>query len=261
MSAFIDWNRSLVGYWSFDSYSSTHVLDNSTYGNDGEFENGIGVNDIVPGKYGSALYFDGASRVDCGNDDSLNPTDNKITLEASGTTYNKNDIIKIAENDSEIMGAIKYALKNSLTIQIKTIFVKAEIHSLNELPSFNNGRFYDEYLINLTSAFFNFDYEVDVSDFINGVLDMGAVVNYTFNLIAESGWNNTFNFILPDSVGYHRTTGIVNDNIIQWYIANNDEEIYSKIAELALKFNNPTSNFEKEDIKLEFESQCQTNYK
>jgi len=183
----------------------------------------------------------------------------KITLDASGISYNKNEIININETESEKMGAIKYALKNSLTKQIKTIFHKADIHSLNELPSFNNGIFYDEYFINLTSAFFNFDHEFAASDFINGVLDMGAIVNYTFNLIAESGWNITFNFILPNSIGYHRTTGIVDDNIIQWYISNNEEENYSKIAEFALKFNHPTSNLEKEDIQLEFTIDCNYN--
>ena len=118
----------------------------------------------------------------------------KIFLDANGITYDKDDIIKISENNSEVLGAIKYALKNSITSQIIVIFTEADIHSLNELPSFNDGFFYDEYLINLTSAFFNFEYEISTSDFINGLLDMGAIVNYTFNLIAESGWNNSFNF-------------------------------------------------------------------
>ena len=186
----------------------------------------------------------------------INSNLKKITLDASGTSYSKNEIISIEENESEIMGAIKYVLKNSLTNQIKTIFDKAYIHSLNELPLFNNGIFYDTYSINLSSNFFNFNNEVKVSDFINGVLDMGAIVNYAFNLIAESGWNNSFNFILPDSIGYHRTTGIVNDNIIQWYVVNNNEDIYSKIAELAIKYNNPTSNYKEEDIEFEFEIDC-----
>ncbi len=186
----------------------------------------------------------------------INANVKKITLDASGTSYSKNEIMSIEENESEIMGAIKYVLKNSLTNQIKTIFDKAYIHSLNELPLFNNGIFYDTYSINLSSNFFNFNNDVTVSDFINGVLDMGAIVNYTFNLIAESGWNNSFNFILPDSIGYHRTTGIVNDNIIQWYVVNNNEDIYSKIAELAIKYNNPTSNYKEEDIEFEFEIDC-----
>jgi hypothetical protein len=58
-SAFFDWNRSLVGYWSFDFYNSTGVFDNSTYGNFGVFNGGLGPDDLVVGKYGKALTFDG----------------------------------------------------------------------------------------------------------------------------------------------------------------------------------------------------------
>ncbi|RLF31589.1 MAG: hypothetical protein DRM98_05350, partial [Thermoplasmata archaeon] len=59
-SAFFDWNNSLVGYWSFDYYNSTHVFDNSTYGNDGTFQGtNFGVNNITTGKFGKALSFDG----------------------------------------------------------------------------------------------------------------------------------------------------------------------------------------------------------
>jgi hypothetical protein len=182
-----------------------------------------------------------------------------IRLEASETSYKKNDIILISENDSEKMGAIKYDLKNSFTNQIRTIFDKSDIHSLNELPLFNNGLFYDTYSINLTSTFFSFENDVIVTDFINGILDMGAIVNYSLNINAEKGWNNTFNFILSDKIGYHRTTGIVNDKIIYWNIKNKDLEFYSKIAEFSLKYHNPTSSYENENIHIEFELNCDYN--
>jgi hypothetical protein len=38
ISAWFDWNKSLVGYWSFDSTNSTGVYDNSTYCYDNETE-------------------------------------------------------------------------------------------------------------------------------------------------------------------------------------------------------------------------------
>ncbi len=59
-SSFIDWNRSLVGYWAMDWYDSTGIFDNSTYGNDGTFEGGLGSSNIIDGKYGKGLDFDGA---------------------------------------------------------------------------------------------------------------------------------------------------------------------------------------------------------
>jgi hypothetical protein len=39
-SSFIDWNRSLAGYWAMDWYNSNSVYDNSTYNNLGTFNGG-----------------------------------------------------------------------------------------------------------------------------------------------------------------------------------------------------------------------------
>ncbi|MBW2976444.1 hypothetical protein KY347_03285, partial [Candidatus Woesearchaeota archaeon] len=84
VSAFIDWNRSLVGYWSFDSFKNiTYVYDNSTYGNNGTMYGGLATsNSSVNGRYGQGLVFDGVDDyVNCGNDGSLDLTD-AITIEA-----------------------------------------------------------------------------------------------------------------------------------------------------------------------------------
>ncbi|MBA7713606.1 hypothetical protein ES703_122610 [subsurface metagenome] len=53
-SAFIDWNRSLVGWWRFDN--SSDVSDHSTYGNDGT---NVGSTYTTSGKRGGAREFDG----------------------------------------------------------------------------------------------------------------------------------------------------------------------------------------------------------
>ncbi|RMF55629.1 hypothetical protein D6745_01380 [Candidatus Woesearchaeota archaeon] len=58
-SAFIDWNRSLVGYWSFDVTDATYVYDNSSYGHDLTFEGGLGQANLTPGVYGNAITMDG----------------------------------------------------------------------------------------------------------------------------------------------------------------------------------------------------------
>jgi len=58
-SSFIDWNRSLVGYWSMDWYNSTGVFDNSTWNNFGTFQNGLGTGSITAGQYGRGIAFDG----------------------------------------------------------------------------------------------------------------------------------------------------------------------------------------------------------
>ena len=54
----------------------------------------------------------------------------KINLIATETSYSKDEIISIYENNSEIMGAIKYVLKNSITNQIKNIFDNSNRYSV-----------------------------------------------------------------------------------------------------------------------------------
>jgi len=80
-SAFLDWDRSLVGYWAMDWYDSSGIFDNSTYNNFGTFNGGLGTSDITTGRYGYGLSFDGQDdNINCGNDSSLNPE--YITVEA-----------------------------------------------------------------------------------------------------------------------------------------------------------------------------------
>ncbi len=69
----------LVAHWKLDEGSGNTVYDSSASGNDGTF---VGNPQWVAGYYGGALEFDGTDdNIDCGNDDSLNITD-EITLSA-----------------------------------------------------------------------------------------------------------------------------------------------------------------------------------
>ena len=170
-----------------------------------------------------------------------------------GITYDGSGIQTVANNDLETMGAIKLRLRQLLGGQIESSFEYASVTALNAKPTYENTEFHDEYGINLTSAFFGLNETVNSHDFINGVMDMGAVVNYTFNLQAEPGWSNTYMFTLPSSMDYKRTTGSVNGNKIQWDVKNRDGEHPNTLAELSIKLADPTtSGLETEDIQLEF---------
>ena len=83
-TAFIDWNRSLVGWWRFNNESSekpSFFRDSSSWGNNGTCS-GVNCPSFTSGKFGNALNFDGLNDyVDAGNDASLNITD-AITIEA-----------------------------------------------------------------------------------------------------------------------------------------------------------------------------------
>ena len=73
-----DLNVGLVGYWNFDEDTGTTAHDSSGYGNDGTIHGAS----WTTGVSGGALSFDGVDDyIDCGNDNSLNPT-NAITLSA-----------------------------------------------------------------------------------------------------------------------------------------------------------------------------------
>jgi parallel beta-helix repeat protein len=76
-SAFFDWHRTLVGYWSMDAYNNTGVFDNSSYDNFGDFGGGVGVDNVTGGKYGNALEFDGT------DDTILIPYDDNFDMNAN----------------------------------------------------------------------------------------------------------------------------------------------------------------------------------
>jgi len=82
-SAFIDWDRSLVGWWNFESVNPTNgvVLDSSTWGNNGTLINHA-TNTTIAGARGRALDFDGINDyVNVSYNQNLNIT-NEMTVEA-----------------------------------------------------------------------------------------------------------------------------------------------------------------------------------
>ena len=68
---------------------------------------------------------------------------------------------------------------------------------MNTMPSYENPYFIDDFQVNLTPAFFQYNGSLNLTDFIPGALDMGATVTYHFDLQAEQGWNTTYVYTLP----------------------------------------------------------------
>jgi len=179
---------------------------------------------------------------------------NTVLLTASGMSYEKEDIL--TTSDPETMGAIKYALKGYLTDQIQNSFENAKVTSINPLPSFDNILFYDEYAVNLTSEFFGMNETVNAQEFVNGILDMGANITYSFDLQAEHGWNNTYVFDLGDTYSLQLTNGEhepITDKVT-WIAKNEDGDKPTEDASLKIKKTQPTTSpLDSEDIFLEFE--------
>ena len=56
-STWMDFDKSLIGYWSMDNYSTNGVYDGSTYQNFAKFEQGLNIADISTGIRGRGIKF------------------------------------------------------------------------------------------------------------------------------------------------------------------------------------------------------------
>jgi hypothetical protein len=157
-------------------------------------------------------------------------------------------------DDIEKIGAIKLLLSQFLENQIEESFHDAEINPVIKKPNYESGLFISKYTVNLSSSFFDMEKNIDAKNFINGVLDMGAIVNYTFDFVAESGWNNTIIFDLGKTYDYHYTTGFLDKNKIEWKHKNWNGDIPTKKEILKLKKKKSTLHgVDSDDIFLNFE--------
>jgi len=178
----------------------------------------------------------------------------EISLTPQMLTTDKTFTLKeIKSATPQQIGAFGYLLYIMLEKQLEVTFQNAEIKDF-EIPSFDGSIFYENLNISLSSSFFNFDESVDTDDFINGILDFSALVNYSFVLQAEPGWNNTYKVYLGKTLEFKRTSGTPRDKYIEWIVRNWEGTIESKIAEIQIKKIEPTTEkIDSEDIFIGFE--------
>jgi len=162
---------------------------------------------------------------------------------------------EIASASDEEMGALRLSIYLLLKNQINIVFGDAKVSNF-EMPTYSSGVFNEELNVKLTSAFFGLNDSVDSESMINGVLDMGAVITYNFNLVTELGWNNTFTCVLPDSINFKSANTdkvSLNRKEITWILNWNGADA-KKSATLSTRLKNPTTTLsETEDIFLTFD--------
>lgn len=179
-----------------------------------------------------------------------------ITLAASEMMYSREDIKQVSP---EMLGAIKYALKSDMVSQIRSSFPGCRIHSLYELPLYESGVFRDVYNVSLTPSFFSMNESISTHELINGMLDAGALVNYTFPWTAKTGWDNTYTIMLSDEIGYKRTNGLVKQQRIGWEVLNRAGTINERMGTLTLMDNSPTTDpLQNETVSFLFSLDCRT---
>jgi hypothetical protein len=162
---------------------------------------------------------------------------------------------EIASASDEEMGALKLSIYLLLKNQINIVFGDAQILNF-EMPTYSSGVFNEELNVKLTSTFFGLNGSVNAESLVNGVLDMGAVVTYNFNLVTEPGWNNAFTYVLPDSISFKsaNTDEVSLDTKEITWILNWNGADAEKSATLSTRLKNPTTTLsETEDIFLTFD--------
>jgi large-conductance mechanosensitive channel len=179
-----------------------------------------------------------------------------ITLAANEKQYSREEI---GQSSPEILGAIKYALKSDIVSQIRSSFPGCILTSRYELPLYDSGVFSDEYDVNLTSTFFTMNESVSTYDLINGLLDSGVLVNYSFPWTAKPGWDNTYTIILTEEIGYKRTNGNVQQQRISWDVFNKAGTKNEQKGTLALMDVSPTTDpSQNETVSFVFSLDCRT---
>ena len=170
----------------------------------------------------------------------------KLTIDETYTS----DEIKSADEGK--LGAFSFLLYQMLERQLDETFKNADILNFS-MPTFDGDKFNEELDVKLTTSYFGLNDSVNANDFINGILDMSAILNYSLNFQVEPGWNNTYIIELGQNLDYKRTTGTLYNSRIRWIVKNWDGNNPSKLAELELKMDDPTTPAsESEDIYLEF---------
>ena len=177
----------------------------------------------------------------------------EVTMEAqkltTDETFNANEIKSATDIQ---LGAFGLLLYQMLKRQLEDIFPNAKLLNFS-MPIFNGNTFNEKLNVKLTSAFFGMNNPVNSTNLINGILDISAWINYSLELKAEPGWNNTYKIGLGNNLDYQKTNGKISDNTITWSLKNWDGNSPNRIAEIQIKKKNPTTQkIVSEDIFLEF---------
>jgi hypothetical protein len=172
------------------------------------------------------------------------------------TVYDRQAIENMATTNPYVMGAIMLRLHESVKTQIQTAFTDADVDTMNTMPSYENPYFIDDFQVNLTPAFFQYNGSLNLTDFIPGALDMGATATYHFDLQAEHGWTSTYVYTLPSFMAFVYANTADTDpamNKVTWIVRNSHGNDTGKEATLSVQSKNPTTiTSDTEDISLEY---------
>ena len=195
-----------------------------------------------------------SSATDLTIDISINP----LILKMAGETFTYEEIRNANDQD---LGSFRLLLFQMLESQIEATYSNANLLNFSR-PVFDGNFFNEQLNVELTSSFYGLNESVYGFDFINGILDMSGLVNYSILFNAEPGWNNTYYIDLGENLDYQRTTGIIYGDKLRWTQNNWNGETPSKIAEIQLKKKSPTSkNLNSENIFISYQLNARNTFR
>ncbi|MCX6665393.1 MAG: hypothetical protein NT038_04960 [Euryarchaeota archaeon] len=171
-------------------------------------------------------------------------------------TYTSSDIksTNTSQEIQDLRAIIRYYLYERLRSQFQGVYGDSSLLNFT-MPTYSTSTqtFIETLNVQLSPSFFNLNQSVDAESFINGVLDMDAVVYYTCDFKTETGWNNTHQIILPSTIQFRYTDGIVSGQTIQWSTENWNGLHPNRTGSVSIQFTHPTTPHQTtDDISLEF---------
>jgi hypothetical protein len=160
----------------------------------------------------------------------------------------------ILQASSEEIGALKYSVFLMLKDQLSLLFKGITLGNFT-MPQYQSGVFTENLDVSLDSAFFNLNTSTNAHEFINGFLDMGATIAYTFPFTAQEGWNNTYRISLDQSLllDSANTVEVSPDgHTLTWHSSNWDGNAQTDQGQLSLKKQSPTTQATQELIQITF---------
>ena len=224
-TSFIDWNRSLVGWWRFDN--SSDLTDHSTYSNNGT---NYGSTYTDNGKFGGARDFT-TDHINCGNDTSLDITDT-ITIEVwvkpsglddtgghqivtrSASWRNEGYVLRIGTGGGDYLQFVTLAPANDLTSSFKV-----ENDVWYHVVAVQNGTSYKRLYINgvldkenaivsaIVTSGADFKIGVGFGEYFNGSIDEVRIHN---RALSSAEINASYNSGLHRL--YHNFTSLTEGN-------------------------------------------------
>ncbi len=157
--------------------------------------------------------------------------------------------LKVFDYSMEILGKVFKGCKINLDIP------REDASSLNvpadEDPYNPPVIFYIDGNISLGSDFFGCDID-NIGDLVNGLLDMGGRIRYSFTFFAPASWNISYVFNVPDYMSPEEVNGgtvSIDGKKVTWKVKNwGGKDWKSKEGYMILKEADPTSLPDKENI-------------